>query len=113
MRAVDKAFSFIMASKLRYSEGQWKRIKIFLVGDAEAGKTSTLKWLQGLKIDAAHVITDSMEVTTVEMREWKEISVDMKEYMADALCSTHLSPHSTESQSPVLTDAQPSTTPKL
>src|SRR5690242_13522715 len=100
---MDQAFTqiqrLIIATKLSDAEAAWQRIKIFLVGDAGAGKTSLLKWLRGLKIDASHVITDGMEVTTVEMREWKEINVDMKEYMADALQWTHKSTQSTRSQS--------------
>eukprot|EP01102_Stenamoeba_stenopodia_P015861 TRINITY_DN5479_c0_g3_i1.p1 TRINITY_DN5479_c0_g3~~TRINITY_DN5479_c0_g3_i1.p1 ORF type:complete len:778 (-),score=147.20 TRINITY_DN5479_c0_g3_i1:6-2309(-) len=57
--------------------GMWKRLKLLVVGDAAAGKTSTLRWLQQKPFVDSHNSTNSLELMTVDMRDWKEVKPDM------------------------------------
>mmetsp|Transcript_3878 Transcript_3878/g.5419 ORF Transcript_3878/g.5419 Transcript_3878/m.5419 type:complete len:432 (-) Transcript_3878:1302-2597(-) len=67
------------------AEGKWKRLKLMLVGDSGAGKTSVLRWLLGEEFVATRSLTDTAEITTADLRGWTRVTVDVKEFMADIL----------------------------
>lgn len=65
----------------------WKRIKLYLVGDSGAGKSSVLRWLKGDKFEEEHVSTDSVEISTIELKEWKVSQTTHLEFLTVSLLS--------------------------
>eukprot|EP00027_Filamoeba_sp_ATCC50430_P004277 CAMPEP_0168546700 /NCGR_PEP_ID=MMETSP0413-20121227/3638_1 /TAXON_ID=136452 /ORGANISM="Filamoeba nolandi, Strain NC-AS-23-1" /LENGTH=850 /DNA_ID=CAMNT_0008576895 /DNA_START=93 /DNA_END=2645 /DNA_ORIENTATION=+ len=64
--------------------GPWKWLKLFLVGDAGAGKSSVLRWLTGQEFDPTPSNTDSADVTTTDVGNWKrDTDFETEKFMAD------------------------------
>jgi GTPase SAR1 family protein len=72
-------------SLLQNEKGSWKRTKVFLLGDSGAGKTSILRWLQGRPFEEKHISTDGVDMVTADMKDWKEVTIDPKQLIVDAL----------------------------
>ncbi len=68
-----RPFIDIFKSALHHQgRGEWKRVKLFLVGDAAAGKTSFLRWLTDEEFESVHIMTEGAELSTVAIRDWKK-----------------------------------------
>jgi len=57
--------------ELKKYNGQWKRVRMFVVGDGGAGKTSVIRWLKGEAFREKHEPTDSAEIETIDLKDWK------------------------------------------
>jgi len=56
--------------------GDWKRIRLFLVGDGGAGKSSVLRWLKGDPFVEQRIPTDGAAIETIDLKDWREITYD-------------------------------------
>ena len=45
-------------------------MKLFIVGDSGAGKTSFCRWLQKLQFEEQHFSTELAELTIITLRNW-------------------------------------------
>jgi GTPase SAR1 family protein len=57
----------------------WRRMKLFLVGDGKAGKTSILRWLKGEPFVAEYEVTDVAKISTLEVFDWQDAKPDTME----------------------------------
>jgi len=71
--------------------GYWRRVRMFLVGDSGAGKSSFLRWLQGGDPLLGRQ-PDASPIESIDLRDWKpaSFSSDLSVYYQDVY-----SPHST------------------
>ena len=77
--------SSLMIPSLLNCSGPFKRIKLFLVGDGKAGKTSVVRWLNGEPFEEKHIRTEGASISTREMRNFQTISIDHREFIANAI----------------------------
>jgi len=54
----------------------WKRVRLFLVGDSGAGKSSFLRWLKGDPVLEQHQPTFTEEIETIDLQDWKPAHYD-------------------------------------
>jgi len=60
-----------MRQALATKTGDWNRVRLFLVGDAAAGKSSLLRWLKGGTFDGQRIPTDGAVLETLDLKDWK------------------------------------------
>src|SRR5688572_2029352 len=51
----------------------FKHMKLFIVGDSGAGKTSVCRWLQQLPFQEQHLSTELADLTTISLQNWNAI----------------------------------------
>jgi len=104
-----------MTTVLSTKMGQWKRIRVFVVGDAEAGKSSVVRWLKGDRFVETHNQTDGAAIETIDLKDWKVMEYDhtsvfdlnrLKRQAAQANFNSDISDISQENTSLVLTITQ-------
>jgi len=65
-----------MTKVLSTKMGQWKRIRVFVVGDGAAGKSSVVRWLKGDRFVETHNRTDGAAIETIDLKDWRVMEYD-------------------------------------
>jgi len=68
----------MMREALATRMGRWKRIRLFIVGDGGAGKSSVRRLLKGDPFNENHDLTDGAEIETLDLNDWKVSEYDHK-----------------------------------
>jgi len=104
-----------MQEALKTRMGQWRRVRLFLVGDGGAGKTSVLRWLKGDPFDEEHKTTDGAVIETLDLKDWEEAEFDPSSVVNAAfakILKEELESHSASSSSSSSSVSSSSTSPR-
>mmetsp|Transcript_20768 Transcript_20768/g.29162 ORF Transcript_20768/g.29162 Transcript_20768/m.29162 type:complete len:1031 (+) Transcript_20768:58-3150(+) len=94
------------------TEITWKHIRLFVVGDSGAGKTSLVRWLKGEKFNNEHISTDSVDVSTISTsNSWQTDNFDMRDYMAGAM-KKKVTPKKKKQEKPAESTPSPNDAPE-